>query len=112
MEYELSCGGKVSGRPDIVADIIGIDNRMQEQKRRWIETLRSDGIVAAHPDDGWVDRDKNELHPCYPQFDDGIKIGAIIALGWPEKFRLVRIIGYRKGIASNHPYWKFEAVEK
>lgn len=72
---------------------IGDDMRTEEQK--WIADLRSIGIKAAHPDDGWIERKKSEHHDfvqfCYPQFDDGVAVGDKIALGWPDRYR-VRVV--------------------
>ena len=57
----------------------------------WIADLRTHGIKAAHPDDGWVDREKNYVSFTYPQFFDGLNDGDFIALGWPDKYRIVRV---------------------
>lgn len=73
----------------------------------FVRHLKAKGIAAAHPDDGWVNRETNELVMQYPWFNSGISKGSIVALGWPEKWRSVRITGKRKtpfGIT----YWKFE----
>jgi hypothetical protein len=75
---------------------------------RWIEALRKRGIKAAHPDDGWVDRENNEVQLVYPQFNDGVEIGDTIALGWPwDKTRLVTVTDTRVGILSRAIYYKF-----
>ena len=71
----------------------------------WITQLRSDGVKAAHPDDGWVDREKNTIHFAYPQFDDGVKVGDRIALGWPDKWRIVTVTGREDGILLER--WAF-----
>lgn len=68
----------------------------EQEKRVWIESLRRQGATAAHPDDGWVDRERSEVTLTYPQFDDGCSVGATIALGWPDRYRLVRITGRRE----------------
>ena len=41
------------------------------------------GFKAAHPNDGWIDRENNELMFCYPQFNDGADVGDKVMLGWP-----------------------------
>jgi len=82
---------------------------MEEERSRWIKKLRSQGIVMAHPDDGWVNRQANEINPTYPDFDDGFTVGSLIALGTPEKYRIVKITGKREGILPI-TYWKFENV--
>jgi hypothetical protein len=77
---------------------------MGEHMNRWIEELRFRGVKAAHPDDGWVLRESNEVTLTYPQFNDGLCVGDLLALGWPEIredvalmrcTRLVRITGQR-----------------
>ena len=70
------------------------------EKRIWIELLRTKGVVAAYPYDGWVDKKNNELCPIESNsyYDDGTQVGDIIALGDPEKYRLVEIIDKRISI--------------
>ena len=62
-----------------------------EREQQWIRGLRAAGIKAAHPDDGWVNRKDNTVSFQYPQFNDGVKDGDLIALGWPDKYRIVRV---------------------
>ena len=87
----------------------------ERKEKEWIATLRQQGVKAAHPNDGWVDREKNELHFCYPQFNDGAKEGDIVALGWPSdppgKTKFVRLTGHRKmRFISDMIRWQFEYV--
>jgi hypothetical protein len=79
------------------------------KEKEWVDTLRQKGVTAAHPDDGWVDRDLNEVILCYPQFNDGVNIGSIIALGDCNQYRLVKIVGLHVGFTGLE-YWKFEEV--
>jgi len=78
----------------------------ESKEKAWIKELRSTGVAAAHPDDGWVNREKNEIYLAYPQFNDGLTIGSKIALGWPDKYRIVKVVGYRPGLFLN--YWQFK----
>lgn len=80
----------------------------EKEKLEWIEKLREQGIKVAHPDDGWVDREKNEIILVYPQFDDGVIDGCLMALGWPWKYRIVKVISHRIGLFGNLVYWRFE----
>lgn len=88
--------GTVQGDADFVGLWIGIGNQMREEQDRWIAGLRTMGVKAAHPDDGWVDRKKADRHDfvqfVYPQFDDGVSQGDLIALGWPGQFRVRKVI--------------------
>jgi hypothetical protein len=92
IEVRLSHGSTIRGRSDIVALAVQVDRDMEREKQEWIAQLRSIGIKAAHPDDGWVNRKKSEHHDfvqfCYPQFNDGVQAGDKIALGWPDKYRV------------------------
>lgn len=91
-------------------------DKAETDERKWIAMLRSKGIKAAHPDDGWVSRKgqrdhmgrmgDNSVALCYPQFNDGIKSGDFIALGWPEKFRIVRATIF------DEKYTRFVGAEK
>jgi len=69
------------------------------RRQEWIRALRQQGIRAAHPDDGWVNRADNEVHLCYPHFDDGLGVGDLLALGWESRgHRVVRVTGVRRTI--------------
>jgi hypothetical protein len=70
--------------------------KTHDDKIAWIEKLRAEGIKAAHPDDGWVNRENNSVFFMYPQFDDGIKDGELLALGWPDKYRVVKSIEVKR----------------
>lgn len=95
-----------SGEPRLVARWAEICTKAQRQEDEWIEQLRSKGVKAAHPDDGWVDRVNNTIHFAYPQFDDGAGAGDKIALGWPDEYRIVTIIGEANGLILER--WRFK----
>jgi hypothetical protein len=102
----------VSGQPDAVALFANIAADMERNQAGWIAALRASGVKAAHPDDGWVDRECNTVFFCYPQFDDGVAVGDLIALGWPQwnskkpQHRIVRVIGSTCGMFQQR--WAFE----
>ena len=54
----------------------------EANEKKWVEELREQGFKAAHPNDGWVDRNNNVIRLVYPQFDDGAEIGDAMMLGW------------------------------
>lgn len=65
----------------------------EKSRQEWIEKLRASSVKAARPDDGWVDRQKNEVTMCYPDFDDGLEVGDWLALGsHGGKTRIVEIV--------------------
>lgn len=88
------------GDPGHVAEWQQIVRDGQAQEARWVASLREQGFKAAHPNDGWVDRERQELTLCYPQFDDGVKVGDHVMLGWPTdppaRWRPVLITSIRK----------------
>lgn len=102
----------VSGQIGAVAMMRSIATTMEQQQAEWIAALRDAGVKAAHPDDGWVDRERNTVFFCYPQFDDGVAVGDLIALGWPQwnskkpQHRIVRVIGRTCGPLQER--WAFE----
>lgn len=69
-------------------DIVANDKK---ENKEWINKLMYLGIKAAHPDDGWVDRNKNEILFCYPYFKRNIMLDDKIVLGSWEKYRVVQI---------------------
>jgi hypothetical protein len=85
------------------------EKRQQREMDEWIAFLRQRGIVGAHPNDGWVDREKQELILTYPQFNDGIAVGKRMALGSPHQFVVVEITGVRSGI-TGLKYWSYEEI--
>lgn len=101
----------VSGQAGAVATMRGISTTMEQQQSEWIAALRDAGVKAAHPDDGWVDRERNTVFFCYPQFDDGVAVGDLIALGWPQwnskkpQHRIVRVTGLTGQFQQR---WAFE----
>lgn len=87
----------VSGRADLVTLFHDICDRATKDERLWVNELRACGVVAAHPDDGWVNRELNTVQLAYPQFNDGIAEGSLIALGWEpyhgkRRHRVVRVV--------------------
>jgi len=64
---------------------------MRDTQAAWVVQLRADGVKAARPDDGWVDRKRNSFSMQYPDFNDGPLVGDRVALGRPEQYRIVTI---------------------
>ena len=89
----------VQGDHPFVAHAHAIVDKMKAEEEQWIEDLRKQGFKAAHPNDGWVDRERKEVHLQYPQFNDGVKQGDRIMLGWasqPDKNVAVVITAIRR----------------
>jgi hypothetical protein len=84
----------------------------KENELKWIEELRAQGVKASHPDDGWVKRDINQVTLCYPEFNDGVSIGDIIALGTYEQCRLVKVIEEREPLLDSQVLMFEPIVEK
>lgn len=85
------------------------EQRDRSMTAAWVGFLLGHGYCAAHPDDGWVNRDKNEIVMQYPHFNAGITQGGLVALGWHGKWRSVRITG-RRVSPFGSTYWLFEEV--
>lgn len=86
-------GGSISGPDDIVAAAASAELDDVAREQEWIAELMEAGVRAAHPDDGWVDREANTVALVYPQFDLGVQAGDIIALGRPDRHRIVHVTG-------------------
>jgi len=92
------------------ADVLAsVTRNQQRDKSSWVESLRAKGVCAAHPDDGWVNREKREVVLQYPDFNDGITLGGVVALGSKDQWRIVRIDSKRKS-PFGITYWKFSEI--
>ncbi len=84
--------GLASGDPEFVARWNAGCREDHNNEQRWIAELRANGVKAAHPDDGWVDRENHSFQFAYPQFNDGAEVGSRVVLGWyNSKTRVVRV---------------------
>lgn len=86
-------GSTISGTARIVEQAIQHERDYRAAEAAWVEHLRRCGLKAAHPDDGWVDREANTLRFSYPQFYDNPQVGDLIALGshTDRGWRVVRL---------------------
>jgi hypothetical protein len=112
-----------TGNRDLIRTISGSDINLigffvkscfarDEKINNWIKSLKERGVTMAHPDDGWVDRSKDTISPCYPYFDNGVYVGSVIALGNPENYRLVRVIAKtHKVLISDWYVYAFEEIK-
>jgi len=101
--------GTVSGKPKFVAEFARICDEYRESKETWINQLKAEGYKAAHPNDGWVDRENNRVKLAYPYFDYGLEAGDKLMLGWSDlkHNRSVIITKVEPGIVSS-PWYYFE----
>lgn len=75
-----------SSDPEAVALWEKICADQENAKGDWTGRLRAAGVKLAHPDDGWVKRDRNSFSlSWYPQFDDHPEEGDLIAFGRPPQ---------------------------
>jgi hypothetical protein len=81
----------MSGSPDAMAIWAEICHEADRKEDKWIEALRADGVKAAHPDDGWVDREADSVYFAYARFNDGASVGDRIALGCADRWRIVTV---------------------
>lgn len=100
-----------TNNPEIGKSWADICREGQAKQEAWIASLREQGVRAAHPDDGWVNRGKSEVQFVYPQFMDGVNCGSIVAIGWPDRHRLVELTGMRTSPFGSQ-FWGFRSVDK
>lgn len=82
--------------------------KIEKQKEDWISKLRKQGFKASHPNDGWVNRIDNKVCLCYPQFNEGLKVGDKMMIGSSDKDeRPVEIIGVESGMLT---YYLFKDI--
>jgi hypothetical protein len=101
---------------DFLASFVRASQEYDEKEDEWVKTLRLSGVKAAHPDDGWVNRTKNCFQFSYPQFNDGVSVGDLVALGHHDAYCIVRVIEVEKSKFSltdcDMSEYKFEVVRK
>jgi len=83
----------------------GIVSEQKHKEKDWIDDLKLNNVKAAHPDDGWVNRNDNSIRFSYPQFNDGIKVNDTIALGWEDNYKLVKIIDIKDEYLTGKRYY-------
>jgi len=97
---EDNLGQCIDPRSDFASTWAKICIDQRTQKAEFISLMRGNGFKAAHPNDGWVDRQNLTIHMCYPYFDDGIQVGDKIMIAFasdaPEKRRPVLVTGVSK----------------
>lgn len=84
--HEKMLHGNVSGQAAFVAHAYSIARELDDELSSWIRELRAKGVKGAHPPDGWFDK-KNRVTVVNPQFDDGVRVGDFVVLGWGYKDR-------------------------
>ena len=99
-----------------IEDVLSWDKIVTKSKlkeARWVDSLRLKGYSAAHPNDGWIDRENNKFQLVYPQFNDGVVVGSKVMLGWPDDDynRPVRVTGIEKSKFFDITYFLFEDIE-
>lgn len=77
--------------PCHIAEWNRICDKMELKEQAFIEKMKALGVAAAHPNDAWVRDDERKFTLTYPSFNDGVKVGSIVALGDCDKHRLVRV---------------------
>lgn len=112
---KMDDGSTVRGTPEAVSLALDIQADMRSKTELWKDALRQMGVVAAHPNDGWVKRgDKKEFHLAYAHFNFGLKVGDLAALGWGwepwEKTWIVRVTGSTTIFFGEMTYWQYEFV--
>jgi len=103
MEKRDQMSSAVSGRHEFVNHWRGIVQEGFQKETKWIEELKRCGVKAAHPNDGWVDRENLKFQLVYPQFNTGVDVGDLVCLGSasePEKNRIVKVIEIEQGFIS------------
>lgn len=83
----------------------------RDKEAEWTCDMMKQGIAATHPDDGWIDRRKNELTLMYPRIVGELKPGALVALGDFEEYKIVRLIRYLPCFLGGKGSWSFEEVK-
>lgn len=103
--YIDESGIVITGQAALVYDFIAICEEDTRKRRIWIAGLRTQGIRAAFPDDGWHDRERQRILSSYPHFNDGVQVGDTIAIGDHQGYIMQMITGIeitRMGLVWYH----------
>lgn len=79
--------------------------RYEQDLNQWIKQLKQEGFKALHPNDGWVDREKNIITLAYPSFDNDCKVGDKIMLGFlndKSSHIPIKLLAFAKNILDIH----------
>lgn len=99
-----------TNNPEFAASWADICREGQVKQDAWVKKLRVQGVSAAHPDDGWVNRTTNEITFAYPQFMDDLQLGSLVALGWPDRHRLVELTDLKETRFGSR-IWTFRGAQ-
>lgn len=82
------------------------------ERSAWVEELTRLGVEIAHPDDGWVDRERSEVSFAYPTMKQRPPgVGVRVALGAPRSWRLVELTAeVRRPLGASR--WRFAPVSR
>ena len=102
-----------SGETIIANDSVGLqflcsyiktDGERCNKEKEWEIKLIRSGVKAAHPDDGWNKRKENKIILCYPQFNLGVQVGDIIAIGSYDDYYFVEVTKIEVNLLTYYHY--------
>jgi hypothetical protein len=97
-----------NGSPEgnaFLARLHEIEREYTHQESVWLTKMKEEYDPAlVHPDDGCVDRQRNTVHPVYPQHQRIVKVGDLMVLGHHDKWRVVRCTSDEISRLSVDPY--------
>lgn len=88
--------GTITGRGKAGEEFVDLFDEacsnVRNRKRLWVKYLKELGIDGALKNDGWIDQEnKTFVYPSYAYFNDGTKVGSLVAIGGPYNFKTVEI---------------------
>lgn len=90
-----------------------LEQNDQDKKKSWNSFLQTQGVVASHPENGWVDREENYIFNNSDWTIWGeLKPNVLVAIGDPDDYRVVRLMKFVKWqlAYNNNGNWYFEEV--
>jgi hypothetical protein len=93
-----------------LAGFVQISRADAASSATWVARLRAQGIAAAHPDDGWVDREQHSVLLINPYYADSLEVGGLLVLGDQRRWRVVRLTRYAAYRWGGGGRWFFEEV--
>lgn len=102
---------------EFLSHFINARKRRKEIESKFKDYLKSIGVKAWHYRDGWHSKDnKSFIFPSYVRFNDGVRVGDLVCLGWWDNFTkdfwIVRVSDIETISGGSKRYYYDDIIKK